>query len=49
MHRQPVFGRDLDLPGTEQAARESLALPMGTQLSEEQVREVVAACASGST
>jgi dTDP-3-amino-3,4,6-trideoxy-alpha-D-glucose transaminase len=49
VHRQPVFGVDLDLPGTEQASREVLALPMGTQLSREQVREVVAACASGST
>jgi dTDP-3-amino-3,4,6-trideoxy-alpha-D-glucose transaminase len=49
VHRQPVFGLDLDLPGTEQASREALALPMGTQLSDEQVREVVAACASGST
>jgi dTDP-4-amino-4,6-dideoxygalactose transaminase len=49
VHRQPVFGRELDLPGTEEAARTSLALPMGTQLSDEQVREVVAACASGST
>ena len=49
VHRQPVFGLELELPGTEQAARECLALPMGTQLSDGQVREVVAACASGST
>ena len=39
----------LELPGTEQAARTHLALPMGTQLTDEQVREVVDACASGST
>jgi dTDP-3-amino-3,4,6-trideoxy-alpha-D-glucose transaminase len=49
VHRQPVFRADLDLPGTEQASREVLALPMGTELTDEQVREVVAACASGST
>jgi dTDP-3-amino-3,4,6-trideoxy-alpha-D-glucose transaminase len=48
-HLQPAFGRDLDLPGTAEAARIHLALPMGPELSEEQVREVVAACASGST
>jgi dTDP-4-amino-4,6-dideoxygalactose transaminase len=40
---------DLELPGTAEAARTNLALPMGTGLSEEQVTEVVAACASGST
>jgi dTDP-3-amino-3,4,6-trideoxy-alpha-D-glucose transaminase len=49
VHRQPALAVDADLPGTEEAVRTHLALPMGTQLSEEQVREVVAACASGST
>jgi dTDP-4-amino-4,6-dideoxygalactose transaminase len=49
IHRQPAMAVDADLPGTEEAARTHLALPMGTGLSEEQVREVVAACASGST
>jgi dTDP-4-amino-4,6-dideoxygalactose transaminase len=39
----------LDLPGTAEAARTHLALPMGTELSVEQVDEVIAACASGST
>jgi dTDP-4-amino-4,6-dideoxygalactose transaminase len=42
-------GGSLDLPGTEEAARTHLALPMGTELSAEQVDEVIAACASGST
>ncbi|HEY8770003.1 MAG TPA: DegT/DnrJ/EryC1/StrS family aminotransferase [Thermoleophilaceae bacterium] len=49
IHRQPAMAVDADLPGTEEAARTHLALPMGTGLSEDQVREVVAACASGST
>jgi dTDP-3-amino-3,4,6-trideoxy-alpha-D-glucose transaminase len=53
IHRQPATARyappGLDLPGTEEAARTHLALPMGPELSEDQVREVVAACASGST
>ena len=40
---------NVELPGTEQAARTHLALPMGTELTDEQVREVVDACASGST
>jgi dTDP-3-amino-3,4,6-trideoxy-alpha-D-glucose transaminase len=53
VHLQPALaylGADgLDLPGTAEAARTNLALPMGTQLSEQQVDEVIAACASGST
>jgi dTDP-3-amino-3,4,6-trideoxy-alpha-D-glucose transaminase len=53
IHRQPATARyapaRLELPGTDEAARTHLALPMGPELSEEQVREVVAACASGST
>ncbi len=49
IHRQPAMAVDVDLPGTEEAARTHLALPMGTGLSGDQVREVVAACASGST
>jgi dTDP-3-amino-3,4,6-trideoxy-alpha-D-glucose transaminase len=49
VHRQPAMATDVSLPGTDEAARTNLALPMGTGLSEEQVREVVAACASGST
>jgi dTDP-3-amino-3,4,6-trideoxy-alpha-D-glucose transaminase len=53
VHLQPAMeelgGDRLDLPGTAEAARTHLALPMGTQLSVEQVDEVIAACASGST
>jgi dTDP-4-amino-4,6-dideoxygalactose transaminase len=53
VHLQPAMeghgGGSLDLPGTEEAARTHLALPMGTELSAEQVDEVIAACASGST
>ncbi len=52
-HRQPATavyaGGGTHLPGTDEAARTHLALPMGTQLSDDAVREVVAACASGST
>jgi dTDP-3-amino-3,4,6-trideoxy-alpha-D-glucose transaminase len=53
VHLQPAMahlgGDALDLPGTGEAARTHLALPMGTQLTDEQVDEVIAACASGST
>jgi dTDP-4-amino-4,6-dideoxygalactose transaminase len=49
VHRQPAIGSDAQLPATEEAARTNHALPMGIDLTEEQVREVVAACASGST
>ena len=49
VHRQPAMASELDLPGTDEAARTNLALPMGPELSEEQVSQVVAACASGST
>ena len=54
VHRQPAMarylqGEDPELPATEEAARTNLALPMGPELSDEQIDEVVAACASGST
>jgi dTDP-3-amino-3,4,6-trideoxy-alpha-D-glucose transaminase len=53
VHLQPAMahlgGDALDLHGTREAARTHLALPMGTQLTDEQVDEVIAACASGST
>ena len=38
-----------ELPGTDEAARSHLALPMGTGLTRDDVEEVVRACASGST
>jgi dTDP-3-amino-3,4,6-trideoxy-alpha-D-glucose transaminase len=43
VHRQPAmkeFG-DVDLPGTEEAARTNFAIPMGTGLQESQVDQVV--------
>jgi dTDP-4-amino-4,6-dideoxygalactose transaminase len=46
---EPYGGERLDLSGTAEVARTHLALPMGTQLGVEQVDEVIAACASGST
>jgi dTDP-4-amino-4,6-dideoxygalactose transaminase len=49
VHRQPAIGDGADLPATEEAARTNVALPMGTGMSEEQVRQVVDECASGST
>jgi dTDP-3-amino-3,4,6-trideoxy-alpha-D-glucose transaminase len=49
VHRQPAIASAAELPGTEEAARTNHALPMGIDLNEEQIREVVAACASGST
>jgi len=48
VHRQPAIASDVELPGTEEAARTNQALPMGTDLTEDQVREVVE-CVSGST
>ena len=52
MHRQPAmaeFAAGVELPVTDEVAGTHLALPMGTQLGDDQVREVVEACASGST
>jgi dTDP-3-amino-3,4,6-trideoxy-alpha-D-glucose transaminase len=49
VHRQPAVGADVDLPVTEEAARTNFAIPMGIDLTEAEVREVVAACGSGST
>ena len=52
LHRQPAlaaFAPRVELPATDEAARTNLALPMGTGLDDGQVREVVDACASGST
>ena len=53
VHRQPAMERfaphGLELPGTDEAARTGIALPMGPELTDEAIREVVDACASGST
>jgi dTDP-3-amino-3,4,6-trideoxy-alpha-D-glucose transaminase len=49
VHSQPAIAADVRLPGTEEAARTNFALPMGIDLTEMELREVVAACASGST
>jgi dTDP-3-amino-3,4,6-trideoxy-alpha-D-glucose transaminase len=49
VHRQPAVVADADLPATEEAARTNVAIPMGIDLTEAEVREVIAACGSGST
>jgi dTDP-4-amino-4,6-dideoxygalactose transaminase len=49
IHRQPAmreWGREVELPGTEEAARTHLAIPMSPVLTREQAHEVVAAAAS---
>ena len=45
-HRQPAMDafEGGDLPGTDLAARTNLALPMGTELTDDAIDEVVAAC-----
>jgi len=48
VHRQPAIRASAELPGTEEAARTNWALPMGTGLTEDQVRQVVERV-SGST
>ena len=51
VHKQAAmaeWGRDLDLPGTEHAARTHLAIPMSPVLTSEQAEEVVAAAAQAS-
>ena len=47
VHRQPAIAAPVELPGTEEAARTNVALPMGTDLTEDEIRRVVEACASG--
>jgi dTDP-3-amino-3,4,6-trideoxy-alpha-D-glucose transaminase len=48
VHMQPPMRRFVNasasLPGTDAAAREHIALPMGTQLDDAAIAEVVAAC-----
>ncbi len=43
VHRQPAMRADVELPGTDEAARTHLAIPMTPVLSGPQVDEVVAA------
>jgi len=40
VHRQPAIAAGVELPGTEEAARTNYALPMGTDLTEDQLRQV---------
>jgi dTDP-3-amino-3,4,6-trideoxy-alpha-D-glucose transaminase len=47
VHRQPAIAAEAELPGTEEAARTNYALPMGIDLTEDQLREVVE-CVSAS-
>ena len=50
VHEQPAmadYPPAVDLPGTAEAARTHLALPMGPLLDERAIDEVIAACASG--
>ena len=50
VHEQPAmagFPPAVDLPGTAEAARTHLALPMGPLLDDRAIDEVIAACASG--
>jgi dTDP-3-amino-3,4,6-trideoxy-alpha-D-glucose transaminase len=50
VHEQPAmaeFPPRVDLPGTGEAARTHLALPMGPLLGERAIGEVIDACASG--
>src|SRR3954454_4298953 len=55
VHQQPAMaklGTGVSLPGTDEAARTHLAIPISAAITREQVREVVdavARCASGST
>jgi dTDP-4-amino-4,6-dideoxygalactose transaminase len=46
---QPLRPATCDLPSTQQVARTHLALPMGPNLTEAAIDEVIQACASGST
>ncbi len=43
VHRQPALRIDVELPGTDEAARTHLAIPMSPVLSQAQAAEVVAA------
>ncbi|MFF1381283.1 DegT/DnrJ/EryC1/StrS family aminotransferase [Streptomyces sp. NPDC058308] len=44
VHRMPRFWRDIQLPETERAADETLALPAGAAMSRRDLQRVVSAC-----
>ncbi|MEV0847059.1 DegT/DnrJ/EryC1/StrS family aminotransferase [Streptomyces sp. NPDC049954] len=44
VHRLPRFRRDVHLPATEQAAEETLSLPIGERLTKRELQRTVAAC-----
>ncbi|WP_338900265.1 DegT/DnrJ/EryC1/StrS family aminotransferase [Streptomyces sp. TG1A-60] len=44
VHRMPGFRRDVYLPETERAADETLALPIGGDMSRRELQRLVAAC-----
>ncbi|MFG2307061.1 DegT/DnrJ/EryC1/StrS family aminotransferase [Streptomyces sp. NPDC048566] len=44
VHRMPGFRRDVHLPATEQAADETLSLPVDGSLTRRQMHRIVAAC-----
>lgn len=44
VHRMSEFRRDVVLPETEKAADETLALPVGSQMTRRELHRVVAAC-----
>ncbi|EPH46815.1 DegT/DnrJ/EryC1/StrS family aminotransferase [Streptomyces aurantiacus] len=44
LHRTPKFWRDVELPATERAADETLALPVDDSLSRRELQRIVSAC-----
>ncbi|MFD5698568.1 DegT/DnrJ/EryC1/StrS family aminotransferase [Streptomyces lasiicapitis] len=44
LHRTPKFWRDIELPETERAADETLALPVDASLSRRELQRIVSAC-----
>ncbi|WP_198351790.1 DegT/DnrJ/EryC1/StrS family aminotransferase [Streptomyces typhae] len=46
LHRTPKYWRDVDLPETERAADETLALPVDASLTRRELQRIVSACNS---
>ncbi|WP_432188443.1 DegT/DnrJ/EryC1/StrS family aminotransferase [Streptomyces sp. Tue6028] len=44
VHRMPAFRRDIQLPETERAADETLALPVDASLTKREMHRIVSAC-----